>query len=317
MLIPLDHSTLKNPDRLHDFLERVNAKLSAVEAENGKLKEQLKQVGGQAFIDQVLKAAQRDLGSRGRFPLPVEGLHGQLAESQIAQFIQFTTDPTTTIDANQYDTGTMATFNGNIYQVTAGAGGTHTWSQYPIGTNVVTTNTTQIISADKSFAGKVNITSRDLELNGAQIQSFQVSIRNNGGTIQHAVSTDGVSATVGNYAAKVNGASAAFNATPQVAAGVGFTAGGGVDAASTNNFVLDVAAQTVGDEVFIAHIVYDDTTTALVIDPSVRSINVNGVTRNRIHFLVRNATTGAAYALTNPNIPVGNQLSIRFMGFIF
>jgi hypothetical protein len=178
------------------------------------------------------------------------------------------------------------------------------------GTNV---NVLRVTRSDGSF----DILSKILKLNGAQLQSFMVAIKNNAGTVQHAISTDGNNASVGNYAAKVTGASAAFNNTPQVNNVTAFTAGGGVDAATTNDFVLNVAAQTVGDEVFSASIVFNSTGTALTIDPIVNSINVNGTTQNRITLRVRNGLTGAAFPLTAASIGAGNQVSIRFTGHIF
>jgi len=72
------------------------------------------------LVDQLTSHVQRQLSSTGTHPLPINNLPG--APPTI---IPFTTDPTLTVNANQYAVGTLATFGAHIYYVAAG--NPHTW----------------------------------------------------------------------------------------------------------------------------------------------------------------------------------------------
>lgn len=167
--------------------------------------------------------------------------------------------------------------------------------------------------------GGFNVTDGNFQIKGQQIQAFYVGITNTAGVIQHRILGDSLSGgTIGNFAGKVNGASFTFANTPSVAAGVGFTSGGGIDAANTNFFYLDTtAAQVPADFVLSSVIVtYNDTTTVITVDVGALSINVNGVTRVRPLFVFRINATGAAFAINTTNIATGKSLTIKFNGYI-
>lgn len=273
-------------------------------------------------MDQIRSA----LIASGSNPINVTGLRGVLADPQPAAAIRYFSAPIAQELQALKDTQLITVKNGTAYDLYTVIGGNPNTLFKLIGSagggNMMTTDTTQTVTATKTFSatqnfsGTLNVTSKDFELNGAMLQSFVLNIKNNAGTIQHSISTDGFNGSLGSYASKITGASATFANTPQVAAGVDFTSGGGVNAAVTNDFVLNVAAQTVGEELFATSVAYNDTTTSVVIDPFVTSINVNGTTRNRVHLRFRDLT-GAAFNLTAAGIAAGKQISVRFYGHIF
>jgi hypothetical protein len=168
-----------------------------------------------------------------------------------------------------------------------------------------------------SDAGAVNVSSRAIEVNGYRLQQFNVTIFNNGGTLQHRVITSNTdNSTVGNYAGKISGASATLTNTPSLDSTHDFTNGGGVSAGNTSIFEFNTAAQASGEFIPIAVIAINSTATALTVAPLQFSENVNGTTRRRFALQFRNATTAAVYALTAANIPNSAQIDVHVVGFI-
>jgi hypothetical protein len=164
-----------------------------------------------------------------------------------------------------------------------------------------------------------DITDSIFKLNGYQLQMFALQIRNNGGTIEHRIVIDNGNAVLptANYINKINGASATYATTPSVAAGVGFTSGGGVLAASTNSFLFDTADQS--QTVAFGMVQFDSYVTeadALSVGLATHSSNVNGTTRRRLIIGVRDMATGGGYALTAANIAAGDEMTIKIMCFI-
>lgn len=145
---------------------------------------------------------------------------------------------------------------------------------------------------------------------------FVVYLANNAGTLQHAIYSSAINAVASNYASKVTGASATLQNTPQVAAGVDFTTGVGVDAAATQQLVFNTAAQTSGDEgLWNAYVAFNSAGTDVVVDTFSTNINVNGTTRRRVSLTVTNATTGAGFPLTVASIAAGKIMAIKVFGF--
>lgn len=115
-----------------------------------------------ATLDRLTAVVSASLRATGAHPLNVTGLPGALAEPQIPSLLIFTTDPLTTISANLYEIGTLATYNGAFYYVAPG--NPHTWGTVTLTppANMVTTDTNQTITGVKTFtpagAAAINIT---------------------------------------------------------------------------------------------------------------------------------------------------------------
>lgn len=156
---PFDPSTLKDPIRFYEFLRGMNDRLAAVQEENAALKRAISSINSPQYVDELMRRASKALTGSGAHPLDVTGNHGQLAESQIAQLIILGADPTiaaNNIDANLYDVGSFATYNGQFYFVNAG--NPHTWVQVNLAGNFVTINTAQSVTGGKDFQTYTKIT---------------------------------------------------------------------------------------------------------------------------------------------------------------
>lgn len=145
------------------------------------------------------------------------------------------------------------------------------------------------------------------------MQYFNMLIANVAGTIQHRFYQDATNiGELGPYSSKIFGASPTPTNTPQVAAGVGFANGAGIEAAVTENLILDTLDQVSKESAGLAFVVRNDTGAAAPqVHPNLRSSNVNGVTRNRICLTFVVDGTAAAYPLTAASIPAGKSLVVR------
>lgn len=161
--LPLDSEMIRRPESLLYFLQRLNERVATIDGEVARLRKVLnpdKATTPTPDRDFVFKIRQA-LGVKGIAPLDVTGLHGLLADTQIAQLQIFTADPTlaaSNIDANLYDVGSIATYNGDFYYVAAG--NPHTWTKIVLGAGTfVTTNTVQNIGpgAQKTFKDAVSL----------------------------------------------------------------------------------------------------------------------------------------------------------------
>jgi len=148
-------------------------------------------------------------------------------------------------------------------------------------------------------------------------QSFTFAIRNNGGVIEHEIMADNASAIGSLFADKINGATAAFVATPSVTPAAGFTNGAGINAAATNQIIFDTAAQIDGQQSWAPPAVEGNNTGTAwpVLNWTQVNINVNGVTRRR---LALTATTNSAVAIpfTAASIGAGTLVRFRFSGML-
>src|SRR5438552_1697949 len=113
-----------NPNLLFTTLQTLQQRIALLEsnlrdATNSKTKENI----SPDQITKLMPIVQRELSSRGRFPLPVDNLRGRLFDPQPALILDFgaTTNPSPTL----YDPGRLAVFNGAFEYV--GQGDPHTW----------------------------------------------------------------------------------------------------------------------------------------------------------------------------------------------
>lgn len=151
------------------------------------------------------------------------------------------------------------------------------------------------------------------DVGGYSDQSFILAITNAAGTMQHAMYNQAGNIILGNYSSRINNPSAANTNTPTGAdATTAMAAGGKIGSASTNRFWFDTAAQVPAMADGLCSIDYNDTGNSFTVRPIVVSININGVTQNRLAFeFYTGATT---FALTAANVPAGKTIQVQFKG---
>lgn len=146
-------------------------------------------------------------------------------------------------------------------------------------------------------------------------QSFCFELTNNAGVMQHIFYSDSSNQSAGLYSRIANATSGAPTNTPTGADGATAMAGGAkIGSALTNAVWFDTAVQNPTGILMNAVIVFNNSGTALNVQPMFQSININGVTRQRLTFQFTNQTTGAAFALTPANIAAGKGIYVQFNG---
>lgn len=147
---------------------------------------------------------------------------------------------------------------------------------------------------------------------GAQKQRFQFQIRNNAGTLQHAIAASGLSDTAA-YAGlvrKINAASGTWGNTPTGAdASTAFATGGKISSATAFRFIFDTAAQTNNRMLAMPVVALETVGDAVKVFARTASIDVDGVTRNRLVFDFYNA--GASWSLNTTNIAAGEAVYVQ------
>jgi parallel beta-helix repeat protein len=146
-------------------------------------------------------------------------------------------------------------------------------------------------------------------------QCFAFELVNNAGTLQHVFFADSSNQSAGLYS-RINAAtSGGFTTTPAGADGAtAMAAGAKIGSGLTNAIWFDTAVQNPTGDLISANIVFNNTGTALNVQPMFQSININGVTRQRLTFQFTNQTTGAVFALTVANITAGKGIYVQFNG---
>lgn len=184
-------------------------------------------------------------------------------------------------------------------------------SGVPTNWPVISTNTKNLATTGDSVDSLYPPTVRNMKL-----QCFCLRITNTAGTIQHRISANNSSSS-STFAEKINAASGTLQNTPTGAdAGTAFAFGGKRSSANTNAFIFDTGAQIVVDQLLMANIVFNDTSTAYSVLPTFDTYNVNGTSKVRLVFYFYNSTTGAALALDTVNIAAGKKIDILFMGYL-
>lgn len=167
-------------------------------------------------------------------------------------------------------------------------------------------NTSQIPSVVQNYADAFTGLLTD--------QAFTLILQNNGGVIQHAIVSDFGSSALGNLSSRVNAASSSFTTTPTgTDATTAFAAGAKIGATTAFFLWLDVAAQVGVMADLVAVIATNSTGTAVNAMCQFDSININGVTRNRLAIgLTKNDGTG--FNINTTNITSTNSIRIQFKG---
>jgi hypothetical protein len=146
----------------------------------------------------------------------------------------------------------------------------------------------------------------------AQRQRFIFQIRNNAGTLQHAIATSGLSDTAA-YAGlvrKINAANATWTNTPTgTDASTAFAAGGKISSATNFRFIFDTAAQTANRVLAVQVVALETVGDAVKVFARSASQDVDGVTRNRLVFDFYNA--GTSWTLNTTNIASGEAIYLQ------
>lgn len=147
--------------------------------------------------------------------------------------------------------------------------------------------------------------------------NFVCQVRNNGGTIEHRTIDDTVTASATNarMTTRVTGTSTTYTATPSAAAGVDFATGFGIDNTAAQFLLLNQMG--VQQDIAVTAIVESDSSGAASpysIIPTVRNVNVNGVTKRRLAFQLTLAGVATTWAAAN--ITAGGHVAFRVQGYI-
>jgi hypothetical protein len=145
-------------------------------------------------------------------------------------------------------------------------------------------------------------------------QSFVVEIANNGGTLQHIFYSDASASGPGLYS-KISGAtSGGYTNTPTgTDASTAFAAGAKIGSAATNILWLNTNAQLSAASLLSAIVEFGNAADVLV-QAVLESVDINGVTQNRLGLSFSLASTGALFALNTTNIAASHGIIVRFNG---
>lgn len=194
------------------------------------------------------------------------------------------------------------------------------YALYATGTNVTDSN--YGVNGVNFFgnAGSINsVTENNVDNSTGLLttQAFTFGFYNNGSVLQHYTLSDAVTGGLGNLSSRIIGSTSAFTTTPTGSdSTTAFAAGAKIGSGSTNTLYFNTAAQTTVYFQGIATVVNNTTGTGITVAAGVSSININGVTRNRVCLQFYNASTGAAFALSTANIPSGKTVQVQFLGKI-
>ena len=146
-------------------------------------------------------------------------------------------------------------------------------------------------------------------------QAFTWTLTNNGGVLQHSIHRQSGPAIPGNFAQRINNASAGATTTPTGTDAMTAMAGGGkIGSANTNAFWFDTADQAPANFSGSASIIDNSTGIPLTVQPQVVSINIKGATEYRLVFMFLVNGTAAAFPLNITDIPPGKSIQVQFSG---
>lgn len=176
-------------------------------------------------------------------------------------------------------------------------------------TNPVLNGETWLVAGTLPDTGTVYMNGLAEDLILGAFQNFLLEFWNDAGTIKHRTVGEFANAYNPLHATKILNRSAAWTATPLVAAGVGFATGVGISAAATHAVLFDVARDQ--DEAMqgLATIESNESGTAICVALGITNSNVNGTTRSRPRILLTDAATGVPFNLTA--LGVGKTIRIR------
>jgi len=165
-----------------------------------------------------------------------------------------------------------------------------------------------------------------LYLNGLKFQSFHLHIRNSGGVLQQAFSSDGYNVPTNGidhipaYADRIFCKAVDFGWTtlPTLSSVVDFgTGGGGILSGSLQQYFFNTEGMYWRGLAAFAKVVYHD---ANVNYPRVGLFtgapNVNGVTKQRPGMYLTRGVTANNFDITTTNIPSGKEMIIQYAAFL-
>jgi hypothetical protein len=175
--------------------------------------------------------------------------------------------------------------------------------------------TAQIPFSGLRFEHALDVSSGKLAIKHQALQGFSLRIANDAGTITHNIGSQFDPGGVTNYAGRINGASVVPTATPTgTDSTTAFAAGGKISNTYPSMFLFDTAAQSTDDQLITGSVAFNNCGTALTAWVCSVSVNVNGVTRQRIAVQLSDAATGAAFNLTT--LPTGKTIVLALQGFV-
>jgi len=154
-------------------------------------------------------------------------------------------------------------------------------------------------------------------IRGQALTSFVVGIFNDAGTLKHKIVAGSANAVAGSYQSKIVGASTTYVATPSVGAGVDFTNGVGIVAASPYILSFNTAAQIGANLVAWAFVEsYGGGVSVPLLATEFTSRNVNGTTQVRLELEFSTPLTAAPWNINTTNIPAGTAIYVRVVAFL-
>ncbi|NJB67548.1 hypothetical protein GGQ74_001188 [Desulfobaculum xiamenense] len=145
-------------------------------------------------------------------------------------------------------------------------------------------------------------------------QAFQLWIKNDGGTIKHALGAAGSPAiNAEGFVERINGAINTLQVTPIGADSTTPFAYGGKIANDHAKFIFDIKASTLPQSMCVTCIpLYNTTGVAITVNTIIAAENVNGVQKNRLKLGFANAASGAGVSLST--IPIGSEIRVLITG---
>lgn len=154
---------------------------------------------------------------------------------------------------------------------------------------------------------------------GTVFTAFQCVVQNLGGTLQHNIGALNVGSTTPTvFDAAVSGASTTKINTPSgTNASTAFANGVKIDSANLDTLILDTADLADLDSVaVVTPLMETDQGQDLVVRPQLLSVDVNGVTRTRLHVNFRNAGTNAGRDFNTTNYATNQFVRFGVYGFM-
>jgi len=149
-------------------------------------------------------------------------------------------------------------------------------------------------------------------------QYWVLRIANTGGTLQHRI-TEMTEYSTPVYGSGINNPSATLENTPTgTDSTTALAYGGKISSGTSNEFVFDTPDQhnNVYGLAITATVIRNTTGTGVTVTPVANSININGVTANRLGLQFFSAGSGAGFTLNTTSIPVGDYIDIAVSGYL-
>lgn len=157
------------------------------------------------------------------------------------------------------------------------------------------------------------IASPDLYINDRKLQSFQLLIQNDAGTIKHSMHAIGKQGTASSYISEINAASTTAVATPTGAdASTAFASGGKISSASTFVFLFD--AEGFNADTVLLCSMHASNINGIYANTFLTNTDVNGTTQDWVAIAFYDGTSGGTLDLTA--LAVGEYLRVGCIALI-